>query len=171
VTLCVDIGTHLGWAYVDNGVVLGSGTLDLSPAKGDRPGARYARFAQWLVGQRAKGRIDEVVYEEVFNHKGIGAGHIYGGLVAILQCFCEESHTPYRGIGVQAIKIHATGSGRASKDDVVLWARSNGFRPVDDNEADALALASLVGTGYQKPPTKRRNAKPVTRTKRARRQP
>ena len=40
------------------------------------------------------------------------------------------------------IKKHATGKGNASKDEMVASARARGHTPVDDNEADALALLS-----------------------------
>ena len=38
------------------------------------------------------------------------------------------------------IKKHATGKGNAGKDAVIAAMRAAGFKPSDDNEADALAL-------------------------------
>ena len=38
------------------------------------------------------------------------------------------------------IKKHATGKGNAGKDDMIASVRLRGHTPVDDNEADALAL-------------------------------
>jgi Holliday junction resolvasome RuvABC endonuclease subunit len=47
---------------------------------------------------------------------------------------------PYRGVPVGTIKRHITGRGNADKDAVIAAVRALGFDPVDDNEADALAL-------------------------------
>ncbi len=38
------------------------------------------------------------------------------------------------------IKRHATGKGNASKDEIITAIKAKGFNPVDDNEADSLAL-------------------------------
>jgi Holliday junction resolvasome RuvABC endonuclease subunit len=43
-------------------------------------------------------------------------------------------------VPVGTIKRHATGRGNADKDAVIAAVRALGFDPVDDNEADALAL-------------------------------
>ncbi|GAB4112596.1 MAG: hypothetical protein Fur0019_19060 [Tibeticola sp.] len=47
---------------------------------------------------------------------------------------------PVQGVPVGTIKKHATGRGNAGKDQVIIAVRSRGHAPVDDNEADALAL-------------------------------
>ena len=47
---------------------------------------------------------------------------------------------PYQGVPVGTIKRHITGKGNASKDQVLAAVRGLGHSPVDDNEADALAL-------------------------------
>ena len=41
---------------------------------------------------------------------------------------------------VGTIKKHATGKGNAGKGDVIASVTARGHAPVDDNEADALAL-------------------------------
>jgi hypothetical protein len=43
-------------------------------------------------------------------------------------------------VPVGTIKKHATGKGNAGKDAVIAAVRAWSFDPVDDNEADALAL-------------------------------
>jgi Holliday junction resolvasome RuvABC endonuclease subunit len=47
---------------------------------------------------------------------------------------------PYRGVPVGTIKRHVTGKGNADKEAVIAAVQALGFAPVDDNEADALAL-------------------------------
>jgi crossover junction endodeoxyribonuclease RuvC len=43
-------------------------------------------------------------------------------------------------VPVGTIKRHVTGRGNADKDAVIAAVRALGFDPIDDNEADALAL-------------------------------
>ena len=38
------------------------------------------------------------------------------------------------------IKLHVTGKGNADKQAMMAAVRARGFRPADDNEADALAI-------------------------------
>jgi Holliday junction resolvasome RuvABC endonuclease subunit len=45
-----------------------------------------------------------------------------------------------QGVAVGTIKKHATGVGYAGKQAVIDAMHALGFDPVDDNEADALAL-------------------------------
>ena len=45
-----------------------------------------------------------------------------------------------KGVPVGTIKKHATGKGNAGKSEMIVAAKVRGHNPVDDNEADALAL-------------------------------
>lgn len=134
--LAIDPGTHCGYAFTeakDNHV--NSGVLDLSPMRHEGGGMRFLRFRRWLqeIGP------SEVYYEEVAAHKGTAAAHVYGGLVATLQSYCEERSIPYRGVPVGTVKKHATGKGNANKDAMIAAAKEKlGYEGNDDNEADAL---------------------------------
>ncbi|SFM91671.1 hypothetical protein SAMN05421863_106912 [Nitrosomonas communis] len=59
---------------------------------------------------------------------------------ATLTAWCEHHNIPYQGVPVGTIKKHATGKGNASKDEMIASVRELGHAPIDDNEADALAL-------------------------------
>lgn len=105
---------------------------------------RFLRFQRWLEELIAPGRsakvIDLIVFEEVRRHLGVDAAHAYGGFMAQLCCTCEKMKIPYEGVPVGTIKRHATGKGNASKDLMIGAMKALGHSPVDDNEADALAL-------------------------------
>ena len=107
---------------------------------------RFLRFQRWLTElSRAAApstglAIDQVVFEEVRRHAGVDAAHAYGGFLGQLGSFCEHHHIPYQGVPVGTIKRFITGKGNASKADVITAIRALGHCPVDDNEADALAL-------------------------------
>lgn len=152
--LALDLGTKTGWAmssysiysragenvWVNSNVL--SGVEDF---KGDRfsgGGMRFLRFHQWLDGfwDDKSTRPTRVVYEEVRRHLGTDAAHAYGGFMATLQKWCEYRSIPYEGIPVGTIKKHITGVGNASKGMVCEAVKRYGFKPQDDNEADALAL-------------------------------
>ena len=76
----------------------------------------------WITGTRGPG--DYRITAHVESSTGIYAGDE----VTVL------------GVPVGTIKRHATGKGNANKDAMIAAVRSWGYTPVDDNEADALAL-------------------------------
>ena len=102
---------------------------------------RYLRFKHWLTEVKSTtGGIDAVYLEEVRRHAGTNAAHIYGGFLAHVTAWCEHHGVPYRGVPVGTIKRHVTGKGNASKPAVIEAVRARGFVPIDNNEADAIAL-------------------------------
>lgn len=137
--LTIDIGTTTGWCLNANGATL-SGSLDLRGERHEGAGMRFLRFRGWLNEKHRACPIHIVFYEDVLAHKGHYAGQVYAGLRAILMTFCEENGIPYAGVGVGAIKKFVTGKGNAGKDAMIAAVRQFGFSPVDDNEADAIAL-------------------------------
>ena len=88
--------------------------------------------------------IGEVRFEEVRRHQGVDAAHVYGGLLGQLSAWCEQHQIPYAGVPVGTIKRSVTGSGNASKAEVITAVERRGFTPKDDNEADAIALLLCV---------------------------
>jgi hypothetical protein len=88
--------------------------------------------------------LDLVVFEDVRNHAGVYAAHAYGGFMAHMMAVCEELKIPYQGFWVKTIKKFITGSGNAGKQDVINALQNKGYRPIDDNEADAIALLLLA---------------------------
>lgn len=139
--LALDLGTLTGWALARGGAVLGSGTQAFRLGFYDAHGTPYWRFMRWLTElDEAHDRIDTVVYEAVFAHKGSLAAHKYGAFEGLLLCWCAARDLSVEGIPVGRIKKHATGFGFARKDAVLKAIRARGFTPTDDNEADALAL-------------------------------
>jgi Holliday junction resolvasome RuvABC endonuclease subunit len=102
---------------------------------------RFLRFKRWLseIKYSVDG-IDAVYFEEVRKHMGVDAAHAYGGFMAHLTAWCEHYQIPYQGVPVGTIKKSATGKGNANKDAMIAAAKSLGYKPADDNEADAICL-------------------------------
>ncbi len=139
--MALDLGTTTGWALRDHTGLITSGTVSFKPGRFDGGGMRYLRFTNWLTElDRVSGPIATIWFEEVRNHKGVDASHVYGGLMASLTSWAELRGIPYEGVPVGTIKKHATGLGNASKQAMIAAARARGFSPTDDNEADAIAI-------------------------------
>jgi Holliday junction resolvasome RuvABC endonuclease subunit len=143
--LALDLGSVTGWALRTADGRITSGTQNFRPLRYEGGGMRYLRFRRWLNEVKAAaGEIGEVHFEEVRRHVGVDAAHAYGGFLATLSAWCEHYRIPYSGAPVGTIKKHATGKGNADKASMVAAVRDLGFDPADDNEADALALLTMV---------------------------
>lgn len=138
----IDPGSHCGWAVLDEqGQRHGSGTWDLVGSRFEGGGMRFLRLRGYLqrLLDDCAGHLVAVGVEEVHQHEGTDAAHIYGGILAQITSLCEERQVPYLGIPVATIKAYATGKGNAGKEQVVAAAQQQWDRVVDDdNEADAL---------------------------------
>lgn len=139
--MTLDLGTQTGWALLSRDGSVASGSESFKPRRFEGGGMRYLRFKRWLteMKQCADG-IDAVFMEEVRRHAGVDAAHAYGGFLATLTAWCEHHNIPYQGVPVGTIKKHATGKGNASKEQMIAAVQTHGYTPIDDNEADALAL-------------------------------
>lgn len=137
--MALDLGTTTGWAIRFSGL-LTSGTMSFKPGRFEGGGMRYLRFAQWLDTPHGFPSPMHVYFEEVRRHRGVDAAHAYGGFLAQLTAWCERYGVPYRGVPVGTIKRFATGKGNADKAAMIAAMQQRGHAPVDDNEADALAL-------------------------------
>ena len=139
--LALDLGTTTGWALRTFDGLITSGTVSFRPGRFDGGGMRYLRFTNWLTEiDRLSGPIEAIYFEEVRRHVGTDAAHVFGGLMASLTSWAELRGIPYQGVPVGTIKKHATGKGNANKEAMITAARDRGFSPVDDNEADAIAI-------------------------------
>jgi Holliday junction resolvasome RuvABC endonuclease subunit len=143
-TLALDLGTQTGWAIANQNGAVTSGTQSFRPQRFEGGGMRYLRFRRWLDEMHQLTSIGEIHFEEVRRHQGVDAAHVYGGLLGQLSAWCEQHQIPYAGVPVGTIKRAVTGSGNASKADVIAAVEGHGFAPRDDNEADAIALLLCV---------------------------
>jgi hypothetical protein len=139
--LALDLGTTTGWALRSHDGLITSGTVSFRPSRYDGGGMRYLRFTNWLTElDQLSGPIAAIWYEEIRAHAGTDAAHVFGGFLATLTAWGELRGVPYQGVPVGTVKKHATGAGNAGKPAMIAAARARGFSPVDDNEADAIAI-------------------------------
>ena len=141
--LALDLGTDCGFAiYKDDGKFI-SGTKKLRTYK-EKFGARFHEFRKWLLNILEKHSIESVYFERVYGHKGVEAGHCFGGFMYTLASVCYQQNIPCISFSVQAIKKFMTGKGNANKDEMITAVKQKGFKPETDDEADAIAIMLLA---------------------------
>ncbi len=142
--LALDMGSRCGWAIGKAGEVCAgqvcSGVWDIAPRRGESPGMRYLHLRAHLQRVRAAYPDLAAVFYEQAHHRGGAATEYAVGCVATVQAWCAEHGLEHAAVHSATIKKHATGKGNAGKQEMVAAMQALGFRPEDDNEADALAL-------------------------------
>ena len=140
----IDLGTHCGYAVMSvaggQGSAMVSGAWDFTLTKYDSPALRVVRFKTALASLLALDTVSVVFYELVRRHRGVQAAHVYGALMTALMEVCNTYGVPYQSVTVQEAKKHVSGKGNASKDEVMKGVRRLGFKPVTEDEADAIAI-------------------------------
>ena len=168
-TLCIDIGTHTGWALLEGQQILESGTthlatkeeLDLQRREGKERtlDLRYSRLHALIRRFIKEHGIERIVFEDVLFSSTQMQGQLWASLRCAIWAVCQEFPIQVFGLPVGTLKLFATGSGAAKKPGMatalaalepgstvemsganVFLRKSNGVL-ADDNEVDALWLA------------------------------
>lgn len=155
--LVLDLASHTGFCFGTEAGVEDHGTHHL-PITGNNIGLFLSDFRRWLCGRIGKYQPDEIVFEMPIlpaATKLIILRKLYAlcgetELTALdMKCECSEAN-------LIDIRRHFIGRCRAPsdippkarrpwmKEQIVAMCRKRGFRPADDNAADALALFSFV---------------------------
>jgi Holliday junction resolvasome RuvABC endonuclease subunit len=140
--LALDLGTRTGWAFgdTDSPGRLHHGVQDFSLKRGESPGMRFLRFDRWMFEMIMGDKPDMIIYE-MPHHRGGHATAVLSGLVGILLKVCAESKIEHMHVHSATLKKFATGSGRASKGEMVQQVFiSYRVKVIDDNEADAIHM-------------------------------
>ena len=158
--LALDLGTHTGFALRSRDGSIIHGTESFTPRASWAPGQRWQRFRSWLSTTITENHIQQIAFEDVLRHgpNQVLAAHVYGGFRAMMEMVADSHRVELVGLGVGQIKKHWTGAGNAKKDAMIAHAKRRGYHPVDDNNADALAILDLAvarETGAWKPTPKR----------------
>lgn len=139
--LAIDPGTACGWALMRDGLLIDSGVWRLKKPN-ERAGVRYVTLTSELTELLETSAIpDLLAYEDVRAHAGTDAAHVYGGIVATIQHWCETYGIKYQGVPVGTIKKTMTGRGNASKVDVIAAVKERYNLTAKHDQADAIAIA------------------------------
>lgn len=146
--LALDLATKTGWAIRLRDGTVKYGVFDAKSSNGTHEGQRFVNFRHFLSDLIATHDIHHVTYEDIRRHMSTMSAHVHGGLKAITLMLCAAHNLEMSCKGVGVIKKHWVGTGRASKEEMIVEAVKRGYRPEDDNVADALALLSLIFVNY-----------------------
>ena len=134
--LALDLATKTGWAMdTYQPYCKDSGVVNLNPK--DSQGGRFLTLRKWLEHQPYK--FDLMVCEKP-HFRGWNPTIVAVGLFTEVIAYAVKHSMDFRMVHTGTLKKWATGSGRASKLDMIKAATMKGWNPVDDNEADACLL-------------------------------
>jgi len=145
--LALDLGTKTGWAsYVDLTIpgmltqaIMSSGVQKFVVPRGTNPDVRFLLFEKWLDDVCLL-KHPEVIAYEMPHMRGGGASDLLIGFMTVVRMFCVKHDILYMSVHSGTLKKHATGSGKASKEEMVFTAEQRYGKVQDDNQADALHI-------------------------------
>lgn len=141
--LALDCATRTGYAVQLDGHIE-SGVQDFSKKRGESNGMLFLRFRAWLKNTFKDSNINVIAYEQA-HHRGGAATEICVNLTGRAQEFAAEIEAEFMAVHTASIKKCVTGKGKADKDSMIEWFSCKyGRAPIDDNEADAMALLEYV---------------------------
>jgi Holliday junction resolvasome RuvABC endonuclease subunit len=139
--------TGTGWAESGGD----SGVKSFSGKSGDSPGMKWIRFESWLTNQVVRYAPDVIVYEQA-HHRGRAPTQYAYTMIGIVEKVAADRGIEVANKHSSEIKKHATGKGRASKEQMIEAAEANwwGKEIKSDDEADALWLLDLMTEELEK---------------------
>lgn len=144
--LSLDLGTNLGWCFIQDAEYRYSGMLEL-PKHKDNPGLHFLRFQNWLEKFRG---VSEVMYEEVPRFESKASAQVYCGQRAVLHIFRAQHGMRLTNIKSNSVKKEFTGNGSAPKEltckvaHQLGWMHGHPDTDIDHDEADAIALTWVI---------------------------
>ena len=148
--LAIDPGTKTGWATLYKGQIE-SGTEDFSVQRGESKGMRHFRFNKWLTDEMLMVQFDLIVYE-MSHHKSVEGKKVVYGMITRIEEICALRDIEYTNIPAPMLKKYSTGSGRASKEQMIEAARRK-FPDQEietDDQADALLILGWSREKFKK---------------------
>ena len=138
--LALDLASVTGWHHSSGD----GGVIDLRNKQRDwgRMGHQFNYELNELIQQCP---TDKIVCELPPNRLLGAARMILLGLHWQARAIAYEYVIPFENVAVPTLKKWATGSGKATKEDMIRAARDLGGRePIDDNHADAMLLCAYA---------------------------
>lgn len=136
--LALDIAAKTGWACMVDGKVE-SGVFDVSEK--DFGEAGYL-FGNWIADTLT--RVGKLVIEMPISWQRNLTAARCDGLYMIAQAAAHAQEIPREDVTAAKWRKAILGRGNLPRAEakrlVLIWAHTSGFKPVDDNEAEALAI-------------------------------
>lgn len=142
----LDLSSKFGWACP--GQIPGepmSGSVKLLRREeivGCDPEPLWSKLWDWLDDHRKVHQPDGIIYEAPILKGGepYDVTDFLFGLAHTAALWAYRNQLRVWKGHVNTVRATVVGDGRCGKDGVILWCAKQGWNPVDDNAADALAL-------------------------------
>lgn len=168
--LALDLASATGFALGDGGAISAHGTFKL-PSTGPDIGSFLADFREWLTGRVVEWEPELIAFEMPIlpDTTAIHTLRKLYSLAGMTELIARDHDTPVEESNLSDIRDHFIGATRAPraisctpgcktkgcnrcrtarrqwlKDRTIAACKDRGFRPQDDNAADAIALYSFV---------------------------
>lgn len=148
--LALDLATKTGWALLDRNGRTESGVQEFQLKRGESKGMRFLRFRKWMkdmlslgeLGSQYSKEVPGLVIYEMAHHRGGDATELCVGLVTNVLADAAQHGLEHMSVHSATLKKFATGSGKSSKEEMILKAKEMypGVELLDDNHADALLM-------------------------------
>ena len=139
--LALDLGATTGWAIIEDGKVSMYGERYF----GGHRALRFRLFKLWLLDELQIHDPDTIIFERPFC-RGLHATRSLWGMAGVVEEVVVDC-AACLDIVPSTLKKWATGSGRASKDDMIFTAvrlvhppQSGPWPEMGEHEADAIIL-------------------------------
>ena len=138
--LGLDLAKSTGWAVLDKGQLIASGTQVFEKRRGESNGIMFLKLQKFLRTLIQRYEPQLIAYEQA-HFRGAGT-EILVGYQTHTQSVAEEAKIESVGIHTGTVKKAFTGKGNASKQEVMEMAELLfGVELTSDDEADAIAVA------------------------------
>ncbi len=145
--LSLDLGNSLGWALIEDNVIVASGVALLSKSSIEHPGKKFLRFQDWLLEFNG---VDEIIFEDVRFFQGYYARRTWDGYFTTLSMFTASTGIRMSSITTSKWKKIFCDKGNADKKYICAECHKRGWKngiPGTDNnndEADSIAIAYAI---------------------------
>ena len=144
--LTLDLATITGWAYLgspsDKPM---SGTHKIAPADKSDAGF-FIEFEKFIDDLLTLHNPHTVVFEAPFmgSIKNLNTARRLIGFAVLTELVsAKKGVSRIKEVNNSTVKKFFTGNGRAEKKDMIFKCHQKGWKPKDDNEADALAILAF----------------------------
>lgn len=142
--LALDLATRFGWAWLPApDAEPRYGTYKL-PSTGEDIGRFLNAYEDWFAEALGTWEPEQVAFEApLLLHPGktnIATARKLMCLAGVTESMCVRRRIPCYEGHLQEVKKFFAGHGRADKGQMIAACQARGWRPTDDNSADALGL-------------------------------
>lgn len=157
--LALDTGLNTGWALGSPGSMTASGTKSFRSPGTKFHGRLFCEERRWLEKMIDENGVDHVAVEKPIHTKsdGLDKLRIVYPMIGVIQAVCYERDLIYEEIemdkarksilGFAKAPMHIKGKARREwiKSRIVGYCIARGWKPADDNEADAQLYFEYLG--------------------------